>query len=334
MRLSHVQDSDSSTVAIDAAGATQGGAARFLRELQGYLSEAGDSKVRLLGLNRQLTASWLVQREFIAAPCARKISLNNSGFISPSGEKITLLRNILQFAETSDFDRLGYAPPRRLRAQIPVIRALARASDVLVVPCSRMADQVGTISPNLRSRIVVRFHPVSVPAWAGSSPGNSPDILMPIVPSPYKNLDQHVEEFLIATEAVSSVVRLVIPANEDSLPELAPHPRLKFIGQQSSWELDSWWQRCRAVYFPVEFESFGYALAEARVYGRFVIAQDSNQNREIAGGALKSYRRGDASSLRDAIVCALESTPAPEPSPFHPKSYFDWLIDEISSESI
>lgn len=315
-------------IVIDCAGAIKGGAARFLRELQIYLDETSPPNVELIGLGKQLTPQWLIQRELIASSANRRISLNNAGFLNPKGENITLLRNILQFATKNDLDALAYTPPRRLRAQTPVVRNLAKLSDTLVVPCTRMSEKIESVSPSLKDKLTVRFHPVSQPNWAGTRPKNPRDVLLPVVPSPYKNLDQHIPDFLNASKglAAEDPVRLIVPSTPSHFPALAAHPRVKFIGPQTSEQLDSWWKESGAVFFPTEFESFGYALAEARVYGRYVIAQDTEQNREIAGRALAPYTRQAPSSLTAAIEIATTGIPVSDPGPFAPDPYFSWLL--------
>ena len=84
--------------------------------------------------------------------------------------------------------------------------------------------------------------------------------------------------------------------------------------------------RCRAVYFPTSLEAFGFPLAEARAQGRPVIAAGTAQNREIAGHALCGYSPGDRDSLRHAINTALAGQAAPDPGPFDPDAYFDWML--------
>src|SRR5699024_9771280 len=81
-------------IVVDGAGAVKGGAARFLRELQTYLAEARRPDVELIGIGKQLTPQWLIQRELLASSAKRRISLNNAGFLNPKGKNITLLRNI------------------------------------------------------------------------------------------------------------------------------------------------------------------------------------------------------------------------------------------------
>lgn len=318
-------------IVADVAGAIGGGAARLLREFKKYLSST-DKQVDLIGEGRRLTPTWLVQRELTAPSAGLRLSLNNAGFMSPFGNNVTLLRNILHFASKSDFEYLGFQPSRELRIQIPVIRLLARNSKSLVVPCTRMGEQVAKISPDLADRLVVRFHPVTSPDWAGEPPENPRDVLVPIVPQPYKNLDKHLPEFLAASESKDGLpIRLVVPANPGSIPSLASHPRVFFIGPQTSVDLEAWWRACGAVFFPVEFESFGYALAESRVYGRSIIARDTDQNREIAGAALHPYKKNDPTSLRDAIRNAISCVPESDSAPFAPNSYFDWLLSGASN---
>lgn len=311
---------------VDVAGAVGGGAARLLRELNRYLDET-QHKAKIIGRGNRLTPQWLLRRELFAPRAKSHISLNNAGFMTPFGTNITLLRNVLHFASDEDLTRIGFRPSKELKLQIPVVRALARRSETLVVPCSRMAEQVSTHAPYLSDKLTVRFHPVAQPSWAGQEPESEADVLVPIVPQPYKNLDKHLPEFLEASSSImNGKVRLVVPAHARALPSLEAHPRVLFIGPQTSQDLDKWWRRSRAIFFPVEFESFGYALAESRVYGRSIIAQDTPQNKEIAGDALHAYRRHNKRSLSDSIESALKHAPKPDPSAFEPTRYFNWLF--------
>lgn len=317
---------------IDCAGAMLGGAARYLRELQTYLANNPDNDIELIGVGRQLTPRWLIQRELKAASADVRLSLNNASFVNPIGTNVTLLQNILQFATPADYRRLRFTPSRRLRLQTPVVRSFAGASETLVAPCTRMAEQVAAVAPKLQDKVVVRFYPIAAPSWAGTAPTNQRDVLLPIVPSPYKHLDEHIPEFLEASENIpAGPVRLIVPTRPEQFPDLAAHPRMKFIGPQTTEALDRWWQDCEAVFFPPEFEAFGFPVGEARVYGRHVIAQDTAQNHEIGGHALMPYTRHDQRSLRDAIEAAVAGFPEPDPEPFLPDTYFEWLLYKTSN---
>ena len=57
-----------------------------------------------------------------------------------------------------------------------------------------------------------------------------------------------------------------------------------------------------------------------------MIARDTAQNREIAGTALCGFTPGDPDSLRHAVKLALTSDVAPDPGPFDPDAYFNWLL--------
>lgn len=330
--MSRILSSSDAPIVADVAGAVGGGAARLLRELKTYLAMS-DHEINLIGDGKRLTPQWLIQRELVAPRARMHLSLNNAGFVTPFGNNVTLLRNILHFATSTDLEQIGFKPSRELQLQVPLVRLLARQSKTLVVPCTRMAEQVADRAPYLADRLTVRFHPVAKPEWAGTAPETPRDVLVPIVPQPYKNLDQHLPEFLEASEGLPGAeIRLIVPAESTSLPELSAHPRVRFIGPQTSEALESWWRSCGAVFFPVEFESFGYALAESRVYGRSIVAQNTAQNREIAGGAICPYTRHDKNSLRTAILDAVTTVPAPDSSPFDPPSYFEWLLDEPGSD--
>jgi glycosyltransferase involved in cell wall biosynthesis len=128
-------------------------------------------------------------------------------------------------------------------------------------------------------------------------------------------------------DVLDDSVRLVVTAGPDEVPApLAASPRLHFVGRLDIDRVHQLWARCRAVYFPTSLESFGYPLAEARVNGQPVIAVDSPQNREIAGPALCGYTLGDRDSLVHATEAALASSIKPDPAPFDPGAYFDWML--------
>lgn len=314
-------------IIVDVAGSTTGGAARYRRELEYYMSQWPREDIQLIGRGIQLTSTWLLRRELLGQGSNVKISLNNAGFLNGGGRNITLLGNILQFASKADMDSLHFKPSTRLKVQTPVVRALTNFSDILIAPCTRMAEQVKRTSPNVSEKLRIKFHPVSMPSWAGERAEGRTEILVPIIPQPYKNLDTHVQQLLRATENLyRGQVRIVVPADPESIPTVRSHPRVKFIGHQTSEALEGWWKRAQAVFFPVEFEAFGYALAEGRVYGRSVIAQDTPQNAEISGGALRGYHVEDDVSLRDAVIRAFDEAPEPDGRAFEPKAYFDWLL--------
>jgi hypothetical protein len=52
----------------------------------------------------------------------------------------------------------------------------------------------------------------------------------------------------------------------------------------------------------------------------------TTQNREIAGPALCGYTAGDPESLRHATETALSAKLEPDPGPFVPDAYFDWML--------
>ena len=122
-------------------------------------------------------------------------------------------------------------------------------------------------------------------------------------------------------------VRMIVTADAAEVPSsLAASPRLHFAGRLGLSQLNDLRARSRAVYFPTGLESFGWPLAEARVHGQPVIARDTAQNREIAGSALYGFVPGDPDSLRQATESALAAQVTPDPAPFDPDAYFDWML--------
>jgi Glycosyl transferases group 1 len=316
----------SAAVIVDAAGGRMGGAARFLDELHGYLMRSGREDVEIIGSRRQVRPGWLVRRELSSRARSRRVALNNVGFVTPGGQRWTLLRNALHFLSEGEKARLDPALRAKVRRDAVVVHFAARHSDVIVVPSTAMAERITTIRPELRSRIVIRPHPVSA-ALVPCPPGD-PIILCPVLFAPYKQMTQRLTELLTAVcDLEEPSVRVRVTAHSAEVPPaMARHPQVELVGRLPRGELREMQARSRAIYFPTGLESFGYPLAEARVSGQPAIARDTPQNREIAGPALCGYTPGNPDSLRRAVQAALTADVAPDPGPFDPDRYFGWLL--------
>lgn len=312
-------------IVVDVAGAAMGGAAKMAIELRSYLSRSERTDVRVLGRGRQLTPAWLAQREARSIGATRKVALNNVSFVGPGGRRTALLRNALHFLDDTEKTALASRLSASLPREAAAVRLCARRADAVVVPCTAMGERVLAIVPELGNRLQVRPHPVSQQA-ARTDP--EPIILCPVLPAPYKDIGRRIAELAAALEVHGAAdARIVVTATRDDLPpSLRDNPRIDAIDRLSPDELVAVWRRSMAIYFPTELESFGYPLAEARVSGHPVIAVKSAQNEEIAGPALCSFLPDDPGSLVEAVDRALTMPLAPDPAPFDPDAYFDWLL--------
>lgn len=313
-------------VVIDTAGGQMGGAARFRVEIGDYLRRSPRDDVKVIGGRRHLSPAWLVTRE--AARGTRRVALNNVGFLTPGGERWTLLANALHFLDPAEASALDPGLRAQASRQSAVVHRAARRSDVLIAPSTAMAERITATLPDVGDRVVVRMHPVSASPVA--RPGDGSLVLCPVLFAPYKHMADRLAEWLDAVDhALCDHVRMIVTASpSDVPPALATSPRLHFIGRVGHDDMLRLWARSRAVYFPTGLESFGCPLAEARVNGLPVIARDTPQNREIAGPALCGYALGDPGSLRHATEAALARQVAPDPVPFDADAYFDWLLGD------
>lgn len=313
---------------VDIAGSWMGGAARFAGELDRYLARTGRADIRVIGAGQGVEPGWLVRRELARYGPAKRVAVNNVSFVAPGGERWVLLRNALHFLTEAESDEVNPVRCAALDREAAVVRWCARRADVVVVPCTAMAERVAGALPGLRQRLVIRPHPVSADSLPRSA--REPAILCPILFSPYKRMGQRLAELATALRALggrATDFRIRVTALREDVPSpLAADQRFEFLGRLSATELRAAWASTRAVYFPTALESFGYPLAEARVIGHPVIALDTAQNREIAGAALCGYQPGDASSLCGAVERALACDVEPDPAPFDPQAYFDWLL--------
>ncbi len=316
----------STSITVDVAGGPAGGAARFRGEFYGYLSRTGRNDVHVIGTQRRVTPTWLLRREVTASTRTRRVALNNVGFIAPGGERWTLLGNALHFLTDAEVADLHPCLRDVATHQAAVVRLAARRSDVLVAPCSAMADRVARLLPSLSRRLVVRMHPVSPNNITNAS--DNRNILCPVLFEPYKHMIARLTDWLAAVEGhIDPSIKLVVTASPAEVPAaVAGRSQIELVGRMTHANLRRLWSRSRAVYFPSGLESFGFPLAEARASGVPVIAQYSAQNKEIASAALCGFNLGDNISLRHAIELALATQPAPDPAPFDPDSYFDWML--------
>ena len=156
-------------VTVDTAGAQMGGAARFEAELHAYLARTGREDVKIIGTRRRLGPSWLLRRELGSRARSQRVALNNVGFVTPGGQRWTLLRNALYFLTEGERARLDPALRAKVRREAALVHLAARRSDVIVAPCTAMAERIATIRPELESRLVVRLHPVSVSPMSASA---------------------------------------------------------------------------------------------------------------------------------------------------------------------
>jgi glycosyltransferase involved in cell wall biosynthesis len=312
-------------VLVDAAGAQMGGAARYLAELHGYLARTGRGDVQVIGAQQRVSPGWLVRRELGRGARGRWVALNNVGFVARRGQRWTLLRNALHFLTEAEEATLKATVPASVLRDAVAVRLAARRSDVLVVPSAAMAERVTRIAPDLDGRIVVRAHPVS--AEPSSRLPREPAILCPVLFAPYKGMAERISALLRVVGELDDPVTVVVTADRTEVPApVASHPRVRLVGRLPHAQLRELRARTRAVYFPTGLESFGYPLAEARVSGQPVVALDTAQNREVAGPALCGYDPRDPDSLRRAVRRALTAQVTPDPAPFDPGCYFDWLL--------
>lgn len=328
--------SDPGLPTVDVAGATSGGAARFRSELLAYVARKPTPAVNIVGLGRSVTAQWLLRRETMQRAATCRIATNNVGYCS-GRRRIVLLRNALHFLRPEE-SGLASALNTRARAQVRIVHRMAARADLVVVPTHAMANRVITKIPQLRDRIEVRPHPLTLEA--GNADPNVTRLartgegylLCPMLPAAHKNAAELLGNLAVAVERTGMDLRLAVTADPRQLPpQLMGNPLIVAIGQQPVPAMSRWYSAARAVYFPTTTESFGYPLAEARVAGKSVLAVETEQNREVAGGALIGYASGSMESLCSALAKAVGTSSEPDPDAFDPTRYFDWLLELATS---
>lgn len=316
------------SVVVDVSGGQVGGVARIRGECERYLELKQPQEVRVIGSSHYQTASWLVRREFMTRGASRRIGLFNTAFLAPGGTRVAVAQNAFHYLTEAEKGKYrGIVPWSVIHAQAMVVQQSARMCDMLIAPCTDMAERIIRVVPSVRNRVVVRFNPIS----ADSIPSGfdrEPAILCPIILWPYKKMDERLARLVQALDDYGDpdIEVRITAAPEELPPFLAEHRRVVPLGRLEFSDLRQIWARSQAIYFPTDIESFGYPLAEARLSGRPVIGIDYPQNHEIAGAALCPYTEGDVDSLRGAIAKAFTAVVQPDPLPFDPVSYFDFLL--------
>ena len=188
------------SVTIDLAGGNLGGVARYRDELSGYLERRARHDIKLIGTRRRLGPAWLAAREATAVRRSRRIALNNVGFLTAGGERWTLLANALHFLTGDEMAALDPRLRAAMWRQAGIVRRAARRSDVLVAPCTAMAERITAVLPDVADRVTVRMHPVSASATP-RRPGGAL-ILCPVLFAPYKHMADRIGEWLAAVDEV------------------------------------------------------------------------------------------------------------------------------------
>ena len=171
-------------------------------EVRGYLERSARDDIKIIGARRRLSPAWLAAREAAAVRQSRRVALNNVGFLTPGGERWTLLSNALHFLTGPETAALDPGLRAAVARQTRVVHGAARRSDVLIAPCTAMAGRIAATLPDVAGRVVVRMHPVSAEPVSGgpAADGAGPDgagpprradealILCPVLFAPYKHM--------------------------------------------------------------------------------------------------------------------------------------------------
>lgn len=298
-----------------------GGAARLLGELDGYLeARSARGSVSVIGRGRSLSVPWLLRREW-GQRCHASVALNNVSFIRAGQRKSVLLRNALHFPLPDDDER-GLAA---LQAQAKVVRTSASRSDRVIVPSSAMRIRVLAHLPELSDRVLVRAHPLTVQRVA-KHPGAKPVLLVPVLFAPYKRMPERLSVLLTALSSDHGHIEVRVTATPGEIgPDLLARGVVA-LGRLTPSSVARELASADYLYYPTTIESFGYPLAEARALGIPVLAQDSQQSREVAGAALAGYTEETVDAVRAAWQVALQLEQRPDSAPFDRNAYFDWLF--------
>jgi hypothetical protein len=301
-----------------------GGARRYLDELDAYLRDSARQDVSLIGAERFLTPSWMITRERKAGRRpARVVALNNASFTIAGQERVVLLRNLLHFPYPGERYNLSPKLALRLRAKVAIIHAVVHRADVVVVPTHGMASRVRHHVPQVGSRIRVRAHPVSARrSKTLRVPGR---VVCPVLFAPWKTMGHRLNLLAEAAAIAGAETELVVTATAEELKSHRVDPRAwRAVGRLTTDEVNDLLASASVVYYPMEAESFGYPLAEARVNRQPILALNTEHNREVAGPALVPFN-ADLASVTEALTASMHHI-VPAADSGGRDAYFDELF--------
>lgn len=82
-------------------------------------------------------------------------------------------------------------------------------------------------------------------------------------------------------------------------------PRVKLVGFVEGEALEELYSNCLLYILPSDVEGMAMSLLEAVSYGAPCLASDIPENRDIAPGLIRYFRRGDVESLRGELEAVL-----------------------------
>ena len=85
-------------------------------------------------------------------------------------------------------------------------------------------------------------------------------------------------------------------------------PRVKLIGFAEGAALEELYSNCLLYILPSDVEGMAMSLLEAVSYGAPCLASDIPENRDIAPGLIRHFRRGDVGSLRAELEAVLSAS--------------------------
>ena len=191
------------TVTVDLAGAHMGGAARYAGELRGV---PGPQSARRTSSPADASRPGVLSRGSRSGQATgrgqqRKLHRPGRGALGTAAQCLAFSKRGRRSLPSS----LAHRQSTGRKSMI--VRLTARRADVLVAPCSAMADRIIRTLPDVRSRIVVRPHPSPAHTISPAPPGDI--ILCPVIFESYKRMTEHISGFLMAVDKhVDPAVRL------------------------------------------------------------------------------------------------------------------------------
>lgn len=193
------------------------------------------------------------------------------------------------------------------------------------------------------SRVAVA-HPVGFGAGRASQPPSPPSVpgvfLYPALPRVFKNFELLCEAAQILEQRVGNVfeVRLTIKGDESKYASYLKRrfsglSVIRFIGRQSTDEMNRQYHDASAVVFPSRLETWGLPISEAKFWGKPLLVADLPYAHETVGDydRVSFFDPTDAGELADLMEAhirgVLRPRPHAQPAPAEPfaRSWEDLL---------
>jgi N-acetyl-alpha-D-glucosaminyl L-malate synthase BshA len=235
---------------------------------------------------------------------------------------IALCRRLLRITLVTSVHGADLFPDGMARATYPkAIKLLLNSSDRIVAPSKAYREDVASVFPQLRGKIVCIHNGVDLDELNRicAAPASTSRVLHPYILciSAYKEqkaIDVLIQAFKQVQGSDSLLKLILVGAGhlrgelEQLASALGIHDRIEFLGHQSRTEVANLIRGCKVFVLPSRFETFGIVILEAMACKKPVVATTAGGIPEIIENGINGIlvEPDDDKALAEALITVLK----------------------------